>query len=218
MPFQLSSHTKRWRLNTKGERPTVTHCHSDIKYWGPVCTLIFAVLLCLTISSCANPFAAPEPTLATLLPSEGQLAEDIVSSLDKNVVEASYAGYLHYTQSRMVEVDARDGETIFFGTWESHVDEELTEAPADGSIAEWRDGYYITHNWSEAGLVMLEMSLGDTLELNDSTYEVVWVFNYPKAAYYEEMRWIVGRDVSVLQTCVPESDYNRIVVVQKVAA
>ena len=55
------------------------------------------------------------------------------------------------------------------------------------------------------------MQPGDIVTVNDRTFTVERVFNYPKASFYEEVKRIAGDDAIIFQTCYPDSVENRIV-------
>lgn len=165
-----------------------------------------AAVCCLT--AC---FPAHEPALV----SNFQLAPAFTAVADFYVYELAWAqfdAYTAYTETRIVEIETYEREPYAFGPWQAELQPELTDAPADGGVAEWREGYFITHEWSGAGRDWLSAQPGDTLEVNGRIYTVERIFEYPKDSYYEEVIWITGSDGAVFQTCVPFKDYNRIIV------
>ena len=115
--------------------------------------------------------------------------------------------------SRIVPVELTRGEAASFGPWYAAWDPRTSEAHDDGSLSEWEDGYYITHNWSEIGQQIMGLVPGDAVTVNDRTMVVVSVFDYPKDAYDDEIRLLAGGRF-VLQTCSDEDAYNRIVLAQ----
>ncbi|MDO4808298.1 MAG: hypothetical protein Q4A07_13735 [Coriobacteriales bacterium] len=108
-----------------------------------------------------------------------------------------------------VSYDPQANET--YGPWTAKPDYGATDARADGSISEWADHYYITHDWSEYGQQILGMMPGDQVSINGRTMVVQGVLDYPKDSFYEEILQIAGNSSVVLQTCIPQRDYNRIV-------
>lgn len=113
-------------------------------------------------------------------------------------------------QAKLQTVMVVPREPLAFGPWTAAWDPDLEEGPPDGSLAEWDVDYYITHNWSSYGVDILDMQPGDTVTVNDVTIEVEGIFDYPKQSILDEVIALVG-DATVLQTCVPGVDYNRIV-------
>lgn len=75
----------------------------------------------------------------------------------------------------------------------------------DGSLVEWEPGYYIAHNWSEAGEKISGLSVGSVFRLNGNTYTVDAVDEFSEDIKYEDTRSIVGWDALCLQTCIPNS-------------
>lgn len=116
-----------------------------------------------------------------------------------------------YARSRITELTFPDTEVATFGPWKAVPDYGAADAKADGSLTEWAENYYITHDWSDYGKQILTMIPGDTVTVNGHTFVVEGVFEYPKASFLNEVRQITGDDTIILQTCVPNQDRNRIV-------
>lgn len=110
---------------------------------------------------------------------------------------------------RVVRIVPRDPVTI--EPWEADWDPDLVEARSDGGLTEWSYRYYITHNWSYYGEVILDLQPGDVLTVNGESMRVEGIFDYPKDSILDEILALVGEDAVVFQTCVPDEDYNRIV-------
>lgn len=98
-----------------------------------------------------------------------------------------------------------------YGPWKAEADYGAADAREDGSVTEWADHYYITHQWSEYGQQILAMRPGDKVSVNGRECVVQAIFDYPKDSFYEEIIRIVGPSALVLQTCIPNASYNRIV-------
>ena len=116
-----------------------------------------------------------------------------------------------YVLSRVVEVTLPVHEAAYYGPWDAPRDFEATEASSTGLITEWDRDYFITHDWSEYGQQILTMLPGDVVSINGRPVRVEGVFDYPKDAYLDEIRELCGMDTTVIQTCEPASDLNRIV-------
>ncbi len=121
--------------------------------------------------------------------------------------------YDAYVHSRVIPIPARDGQLFAFGPWEAERDEHATEASNEGLLTEWQDNYYIAHDWTDYGQTILMITPGDTVTVNGREVTIEGIFEYPKLAYDEEIRWVTGQkrdeDIVILQTCVPESERNR---------
>ncbi len=113
------------------------------------------------------------------------------------------------TPKTPVAYDAKANAT--YGPWTAPADFGATDARADGSITEWADHYYITHDWSEFGQQILGMRPGDRVTINGTTMVVQGILDYPKDSFYEEITRIADNATLILQTCIPGEDYNRIV-------
>lgn len=114
-----------------------------------------------------------------------------------------------YARMRLVSIVPRD--PVSTGPWEAEWDSELVEAKDDGSLTEWCDYYYVTHNWSYYGQIILDLQPGDIVTVNGEPVRVEGIFDYPKDSILDEILALVGEDAVVFQTCVPDEDYNRIV-------
>ena len=119
--------------------------------------------------------------------------------------------YHEYAISRIVPMSYEARENVSFGPWVAPLDIGATDASDDGLITEWAKLYYVTHDWSEYGQQIRQMIPGDALAINGKGVLVVDIFDYPRDAYLEEIREIVGQDAVVLQTCEPGTPNNRIV-------
>lgn len=173
-------------------------------------TIAFSLLLSSVSSLAAS--AAKAPTLAPFAP---QLALQMVDAADgygTRAVDTCFSSWFHeYVTSRIVPIEYTVREPIAFGPWYAEKDYSTKDARDDGSITEWADNYYITHDWSNYGQQILSFIPGDTVTINDRTVRVDGLFNYPKASFYEEVVAITGSECVVFQTCYPDSEYNRVV-------
>ena len=147
----------------------------------------------------------------------GPVSEVMVATIDGEVLllyEESTRAYHQllraYAESRIVSLTYPLLEPAHYGPWSAHKDYYATDADADGALTEWEESYYVTHDWSYYGERILSIIPGDTVEINGRTMEVSDIFDYPKAAYSDEIWELVGKDAVILQTCEPDSDLNRI--------
>ena len=154
---------------------------------------------------------------------EGQLPQPCSATALSHVFGTLSSGFPHvairrvsswrhgYASARLrvVRIVPRDPVTI--EPWEADWDPDLVEARSDGGLTEWSYRYYITHNWSYYGEVILDLQPGDVLTVNGESMRVEGIFDYPKDSILDEILALVGEDAVVFQTCVPDEDYNRIV-------
>ena len=117
----------------------------------------------------------------------------------------------NYAYARMRPVSIVPRDPVSTGPWEAEWDSELVEAKDDGSLTEWCDYYYVTHNWSYYGQIILDLQPGDIVTVNGEPVRVEGIFDYPKDSILDEILALAGEDAVVFQTCVPDEDYNRIV-------
>lgn len=186
-----------------------------------LCTLVLGSLLACSLLLCAchaNDSAAstesaePETPKIDVVMNATPLVSSAIGLRNATVKRCGDAWYMSYVRSRVVPVVAPDRvETLNLGPWIAAKDYGATDARYDGSLTEWNDLYYITHDWSEYGQQILALWNGDHVTVNGRTVTVSWVCNYPKDSYYEEVRALAGEAPVVFQTCYPDSEYNRIV-------
>jgi len=133
------------------------------------------------------------------------------SALTMEAYESINSWFDSYAHSRITKLTFPDREPATFGPWTARKDFATADAAADGSLTEWADDYFITHDWSPIGSQILTMMPGDVVFVNDLAFVVEEAFEYPKASYLNEVRAVCGEDTIILQTCVPAQDRNRIV-------
>ena len=117
-----------------------------------------------------------------------------------------------YALGRVVSLSYTSQESMVFDGWVAYDDLDGTEASPDGLLTQWAEGYYVTHDWSEYGQLILTMVPGDQVVIDGVPIDVVEIFDYPKEAYLRELRAVVDEGRVILQTCEPGEDLNRIVV------
>ena len=144
----------------------------------------------------------------TLASPAASLASSAVTLQAYQSINAWFSDYAH---SRVTELSFPDRTLATFGPWSAWSDHGARDAAADGSLTEWAERYYITHDWSSYGQQILTMIPGDVVTVNGNTFVVDGCFEYPKSSFLNEVRAICGQDTYVLQTCVPAADRNRIV-------
>ena len=174
----------------------------------------FLVALPLVLFGCSTQTPEPPepPRMASFEASIGtKLAQDAAEYAEKSTELCLGKWFESYVASRKVVVLIGDREPTTFGPWTAAKEYGTTDAKDDGSLTEWADNYYITHDWSEIGQQILSLVPGDVVTVNGRQARVTEVFNYPKDSYYDEIMQLSGKKGIVLQTCYPESDYNRIV-------
>ena len=85
-------------------------------------------------------------------------------------------------------------------------------APDDGAVGLWAEGYYIVHSYAPEGQAVLSMQEGDAFEIDGVTHEVEGVLTISQFAQLGEVYEAAGSDrYTFLQTCVPDSDWVRVV-------
>lgn len=198
--------------------------------WRYVIALIPLTLLALVLleSVFAKDVQGPSyTTAATDLPSDvlSNIVDDVANLEVAAIQYCDDAWFSAYVCSRIVEAApglsfdptvaheyvSPGTDSMTFGPWSAAKDYGATDAREDGSITEWADHYYITHQWSEYGQQILSMLPGDKVTVNGKSFIVQAIFDYPKDSFYEEIMRIVGDQSTVIQTCIPDADYNRIV-------
>ena len=177
-----------------------------------------AVLLALfgcaaqTTSSAEQSPQRPTATVASFGPQLAQGLATNANTFGDNALETCLSRWFSaYVASRVVPIDPTDRDSQSFGPWLAQKDYGTTDASEDGSLTEWADNYYITHDWSDIGQQILTLIPGDTVTINGRSMRVEGIFNYPKDSYYDEITELIGTNVIGLQTCYPSSDYNRVV-------
>ncbi len=152
---------------------------------------------------------------ALFAPCEDELASRLSTAaytFRTQTLEACFQqGYHAYVAPRVVEVEPEPREATSFGPWTAEKEYLTEDARNDGSLTEWYDNYYITHDWSDIGQQILSLIPGDHVVVNGRELRIEGIFNYPKDSYYDEIIHLVGSNKVVLQTCYPDSEYNRIV-------
>ncbi len=189
--------------------------HRDMQ---TMATGVACACLALGLLAC-SPEAAPvadsvaePPRQAQYTPALAQRALVPAGRIATHVLDFGVSSWFHtYSTSRVIEIPLPEREPQAFGPWTAEADFGTTDARDDGSLTEWDVHYYITHDWSEYGKQILSMTIGDSVSVNDMTVQVEGVFEYPKDSYYNEVMEVTGKDAIVFQTCVPNSDTNRIV-------
>lgn len=131
-------------------------------------------------------------------------------SLDA-AIDAYFDVLRTYALSRVHTISYEAREPAAYGPWVAPEELEATEANDDGLLTKWSENYYIAHDWSEYGPQIASMVPGDTVAVNGQTITVKGVFDYPREAYLDEIRVLVGYGAAVLQTCETGTDLNRIV-------
>lgn len=184
-----------------------------------VTSLVLATLLTCSLLLCAcnsTEAAAPteaEPPKTEIVMNVSPLLTSALDLKNSTVKRCGDAWYMSYVRSRVIPIAAPERtETLNLGPWTAVPDRGATDARFDGSLTEWNDLYYITHDWSEYGQQILALWNGDHVTVNGRTVTVNWICNYPKDSYYEEVRALAGNESPVVfQTCYPDSNFNRIV-------
>ena len=89
------------------------------------------------------------------------------------------------------------------GTWyvSYRGTDDSSTANADGSISEWKDGYYIAHSWSSGGQMIA--SKPNTVVVYGKTYEYVSSITVPQNTKWSEVSGFVYANGGIgFQTCV----------------
>ena len=180
---------------------------------------VLALSLAPGLSACSQ--AGDEPvrpdphlvgTMATSLATRSATSlRDSAMAPGLSAYGVCYEAYRDYVYGRIVTLNFSTGDPMWFGPWEAKEDLFSDEASATGELTEWAPDYYITHDWSTYGQQILTMAPGDTVTINGRTLSVEGVYDYPKDAFLDEVRFVTGSDTVVLQTCEPNSELNRIV-------
>ncbi len=179
-----------------------------------------ALMLALTICGCSAPVSrqAQAPSSSVPTPSVTSYRPALLEELDSKTTDFSDTSFQScvsgwfsaYVASRVVEVTPSRSETTSFGPWTAEKEYGTADAREDGSLTEWADNYYITHEWSPIGQQILSFVPGDTVTVNGRTVKIQRIFNYPKESFSDEILELSGPNAVVFQTCYPNSDENRI--------
>lgn len=182
--------------------------------------MALALTLAVTVCGCSTPAPkqAQAPSSSVVAPSVAPYRPTLLEALDTNTTNYSNATFQScvsgwfsaYVASRVVEVTPSRTETASFGPWTAEKEYGTTDAREDGSLTEWADNYYITHEWSPIGQQILSFVPGDTVTVNGRTVKIQRILNYPKESFSDEILELSGPDAVVFQTCYPNSDENRI--------
>ncbi len=208
-------HSGIWaaRAAARGESP---RCGSRKQGDCPLTAIgTFSLFLALFLCGCTSfgPTAA-QPTKSSFASFEDELAQELVDDANQFGTASIEMCFLHayrtYVEGRIVEVVPADCEPATFGPWYAEKDYHATDARADGSLTEWDNNYFITHEWSPIGQQILSLIPGDVVTVNGMDVQIEGIFNYPKDSVYNEITMITGDDSVVFQTCYPDSNYNRI--------
>lgn len=78
----------------------------------------------------------------------------------------------------------------------------------DGSINEWAPGWFVTHDWSEAGKTILSLGVGDTIVIDGIPIEITSRGSCLVDDDYESVRSNLGGQCVVLQTCAGDGVHN----------
>ena len=192
----------------------------SVKTTGRIASFVLAALLScsLLLVACnsSEPPATtddPEPAKTKVVMDVSPIVTGATGLRNSTTTKCGDAWYMSYVRSRVVPIAAPErSETLNLGPWTAVQDFGATDARFDGSLTEWNDLYYITHDWSEYGQQILALWNGDHVTVNGRTVTVSWICNYPKDSYLEEVRALGGSEAPVIfQTCYPDSNYNRIV-------
>lgn len=177
--------------------------------WG---TLLACVLATCDLTGCATVRTVLEP------PASSSDARSLAVASLAHMPDVGSVGHACYAQvyhalvvRRVKDVNVVVRAPLAFGPWQARDDFDAEEASDAGEITQWLLDYFITHDWSAYGQQILAMQPGDRLTLNGRTMLVDGVYDYPKDAVVGEVLEMTGETAVVLQTCEPDTDYNRIV-------
>ncbi len=181
-----------------------------------VCALLLAIAVPFELA-CAAPSLPPtqqEVDVEQIAPFSPRLiaraAHGPITPFAITTHELADLWFHDYVTSRMYVVTLPVHDPLIYGPWYAEDDYDATEAPDDGSIVQWDDGYLITHYWSDYGQAIRTLLPGDYVTINDVTVQIVGVFDYPRDAILAEVLEATGWDAIVFQTCEPDTDLNRI--------
>ncbi|MBR2683621.1 MAG: hypothetical protein IKE22_10205 [Atopobiaceae bacterium] len=181
-----------------------------------VCTLLLAITAPLELA-CAAPSLSPaqqeedvEHSAAFSTRLITWAAQRPITPLAVTTHELADPWFHDYVTSRIYVVTLPAHDPLIFGPWFAEDDYDATEAPDDGSIVQWDDGYLITHYWSDYGQAIRTLLPGDYVTINGVTVQIEGVFDYPRDAILAEVLEATGWDAIVFQTCEPDTNLNRI--------
>ena len=84
------------------------------------------------------------------------------------------------------------------------VDDGASSAPADGSLSQWKPGYYIAHDWSANGKRIAALGSGSKVEINGIYYQYVSQMSVELAStrYYDVINFANANNGIAFQTCI----------------
>lgn len=104
-------------------------------------------------------------------------AEDVAAASDEPV-EAAVAETTETTEAAAEDEPADVWHVSYIPYYGA------SSAPDDGSVGEWADGYFIAHDWSANGVMI--MSCPEYVEVDGVLYEFAGSTTYTRDTYYED--------------------------------
>lgn len=172
-------------------------------------SMTIAAACCVTMPTYV---AAREPRIATVAPQDNTVVEDVIT---RNAPKEANPAAKDRTDTKP---DASEQQTQTQEEDTQSTDTPAEENPSpkslyarkayfdysahdDGSITEWNPGFFIAHNWSEAGQIITATQVGGIIRLNDHDITICERHIVNEDMYYEDIRNMAGPDKVIFQTC-----------------
>ena len=93
--------------------------------------------------------------------------------------------------------------------WTSTELVDRTQANEDGSLAKYRDNWYIAHRWSGYGKIMADMRPGDTVTVDGVAVTIRGRFTIPIPFTVKETLAFIPNDYDmILMTCTKDNKHE----------
>lgn len=86
--------------------------------------------------------------------------------------------------------------------WEAVENLNFDSANEDGSLSEWQEDWFISHDWSDYGYVIANLEPGDAVTVNGETILILGREEWPKGSINWDIYDAIGWDKTVFQTCL----------------
>ena len=86
--------------------------------------------------------------------------------------------------------------------WDAVENLDFESANEDGSLSEWQQDWYISHDWSDYGIAIANLEPGDAVTVNGSTVLILGRDAWPAGSINWDIFDAIGWDKTVFQTCL----------------
>ena len=164
---------------------------------------IFAALLAALIALLAPCLAfadeAPEASESASASEQDEGAEDAPA-----IASMTTAEYVFDTMRKTaMPIVWLNRDTLFqrWYEWESVENQDFESANEDGSLSEWQEDWYISHDWSDYGIAIANLEPGDVVVVDGRVILMLGRDLWPSGVINWDVYDVVGWDKVVFQTC-----------------